>query len=320
MIYKILGFFLFITSIGDLLAQAPQAIPFSAAVRNANGTMMPNKALLARFTIIDGSSIVNIDSSNIAYRETQTVATNNQGLFMINIGQGFVGKGIFANINWSVNNKYVQVEIDTTNSGGVYRVIGTQQLMSVPYSLNAKTADNGVPVGTVCSFMGNVAPNGWLLCDGANYSRTTFSNLFGILGLASGKKNDSTFCVPDMQGMFLRGLNHADSITIDGIITTTDPDVNSRIAVGPSGTGNSGNAIGSFQYDAFQGHYHQVANARDGGGYFYGGIFAQTVGFAISTFNSNRVLDPSSDLVHGSTRTSYESRPRNIAVNYIIKY
>ncbi len=299
---KILGLLVLFVSMGEVFAQAPQAIPFSAAVRNANGVLIPNKAFQARFTIIDGSSIINVDSSNIAYRETQTVATNNQGLFVINIGQGAVAKGIFANINWSVNSKYVQVEIDTTNTGSVYRVISTQQLMSVPYALNAKKADtagiaqNGSPVGTVTANAGVIIPLGWLFCNGQAVSRTSYSSLFAAIGTIYGKGDGSTtFNVPDYRGMFLRGVDAG---------AGKDPDTASRVAQG-SGTALKGGNLGTLQADAFASHNHNF------GGLNYGSIFFWPGSSAGS-------------YIHNSTHTAdtggNETRPKNVYVNYIIKF
>ena len=306
MINKILGLFVLLATMGVVVAQAPQAIPFSAAVRNANGVLIPNKAQLARFTIIDGSSIINIDSSNIAYRETQTVATNNQGLFMINIGQGSVGKGIFANINWSVNSKYVQVEIDTTNTGSVYRVICTQQLMSVPYALNAAKSDfatsafNGVPPGTIVAFGGDTAhvPDGWLLCDGQPLSITDarYKSLYAAIGTNWGSSGTGFFYLPYTWGLFLRGCTNGHP--------SSDPDAQYRTQVQTNG--NTGDKVGSYQNDAFAAHSHTV-NANNNPADGRGDGFLPTMGSRINTHPTSSV---------GST----ETRPKNIYVNYIIKY
>ncbi|MBK8586841.1 MAG: hypothetical protein IPN88_16010 [Bacteroidetes bacterium] len=48
---------------------------------------------------------------------------------------GTVVTGIFASINWGQNSKFLKVELDTTASGSNYIDLGTQQMLSVPYSL-----------------------------------------------------------------------------------------------------------------------------------------------------------------------------------------
>lgn len=65
-----------------------------------------------------------------------------------------------------------------------------------------------VPPGAVMSFATPAAPNGYLLCDGSAISRTTYASLFSAIGTAFGAGNGSTtFNVPDMRGMFVRGLD-----------------------------------------------------------------------------------------------------------------
>ncbi|MBK7853067.1 MAG: hypothetical protein IPJ66_18605 [Bacteroidetes bacterium] len=64
------------------------------------------------------------------------MATNSLGLFSANIGQGVVVSGTFATIDWESGAKFMQVEMDVTG-GSSYVTMGTQQLMSVPFALNA---------------------------------------------------------------------------------------------------------------------------------------------------------------------------------------
>ena len=57
------------------------------------------------------------------------------------------------------------------------------------------------PVGILVAFAGATAPAGWLLCDGAAVSRTTYAGLFAVIGTAYGAGNgSSTFNVPDLRG------------------------------------------------------------------------------------------------------------------------
>jgi microcystin-dependent protein len=59
----------------------------------------------------------------------------------------------------------------------------------------------GVPVGSVSAYAGATAPSGWLLCDGAAVSRTTFAALFGVVGTTYGPGDGSTtFNVPNLKG------------------------------------------------------------------------------------------------------------------------
>lgn len=70
----------------------------------------------------------------------------------------------------------------------------------------ARDVDNDVaagsfPIGMMTMFGGVTAPTGWLLCNGAQISRTTYAALFAILGTRYGGGDGSTtFTLPTMQG------------------------------------------------------------------------------------------------------------------------
>ena len=75
---------------------------------------------------------------------------------------------------------------------------------------------DGSPIGTVISFMGTTAPDGYLVCDGAIYSISAYPKLasfikeqFGSFGHFGGD-GTATFAVPDLRDLFLRGY-HGDS-------------------------------------------------------------------------------------------------------------
>lgn len=58
-----------------------------------------------------------------------------------------------------------------------------------------------IPVGTIVAYGGVTVPAGWLLCDGATVSRSTYSGLFGALGVTYGSGDGATtFTLPDLRG------------------------------------------------------------------------------------------------------------------------
>lgn len=64
-----------------------------------------------------------------------------------------------------------------------------------------------VPVGGIVQFAGTVAPGGYLLCDGAQVSRTTYKPLFDVIGTTYGAGDGSTtFALPDLRQRFPLGL------------------------------------------------------------------------------------------------------------------
>ena len=61
-------------------------------------------------------------------------------------------------------------------------------------------------VGFVLPYYGETAPPGTLACDGSEISRATYSELFDVLGTKAGAGDGvSTFNLPDLRGMFIRG-------------------------------------------------------------------------------------------------------------------
>jgi len=137
-----------------------------------------------------------------------------------------------------------------------------------------------VPTGSIITFPTNTVPIGFLECNGAVLSRTIYADLFAIIGTTYGYTSSSNFKLPDIRGEFIRGFDNGRGI-------------------------DSGRSIGSYQVDEFKSHSHEQLAWKLGG---------QTTNSAYS--------------VNGNTSTGYftgatggsETRPRNIAMMYCIKY
>lgn len=65
-----------------------------------------------------------------------------------------------------------------------------------------------VPPGIVGHFAMDTPPEGWLRCNGADVSRTTYAALFAAVGTRFGSANGSTFRLPDLRGEFIRGWDN----------------------------------------------------------------------------------------------------------------
>jgi microcystin-dependent protein len=64
-----------------------------------------------------------------------------------------------------------------------------------------------IPTGSIYLFAGTTAPMGYLLCDGAAISRTTYAYLFARIGTTYGSGDGSTtFNIPDLRQRFPLGL------------------------------------------------------------------------------------------------------------------
>jgi len=72
--------------------------------------------------------------------------------------------------------------------------------------------NTNTPVGSISLFAGTTAPSGWLICDGSAVSRTTYANLFSVIGTTYGAGDGSTtFNIPDIQGKVPVGINFSDT-------------------------------------------------------------------------------------------------------------
>jgi uncharacterized protein (TIGR02145 family) len=117
-------------------AQVPTLIPHQGVARNGAGEPLSNVNLTARFTIRHETA-----DGTVVWQEQQSLQTNSLGLFTAQLGSVVS----LADVNWSNGEKLLQVELDL---GSGFVDIGTQQLLSVPYALHARSVDLQVsPIG-----------------------------------------------------------------------------------------------------------------------------------------------------------------------------
>ncbi len=116
-------------------SQAPEGFKYQAVVRDAGNTILNNQAVGMRMTIQQGSI-----GGIIVYQETFVTTTNGYGLVNLEIGSGTTAYD-FTTIDWANGPYFIETAVDVTG-GTSYAVMGTSQLMSVPYALHANTAEN----------------------------------------------------------------------------------------------------------------------------------------------------------------------------------
>mgnify|MGYP001127248860 CR=1 FL=1 len=116
-------------------AQAPEKMSYQAVIRNSSDELVKNSQIGMQISILQGSA-----NGAAVYVEKQTPITNINGLVSIEIGAGIVVSGDFAAIDWANGAYFIKTETDP--SGGTsYSITVTNQLLSVPYALHAKTAE-----------------------------------------------------------------------------------------------------------------------------------------------------------------------------------
>ena len=135
-------------------AQSPEKMSYQAVVRNSDGLLLANRSVGIRIQILQSSEF-----GAAVYVETHTRPTNANGLVTLEIGGGSVVMGSFSGINWSAGPYFLKTEIDP-GGGTSYSIIGTTQLLSVPYALQSKRVTTEAdPVFTVSPAAGITGTN-----------------------------------------------------------------------------------------------------------------------------------------------------------------
>lgn len=190
----------------------------------------------------------------------------------------------------------VQTELDTSTATLAVDTQGPT-LVSITLDTLKKLLATTIPVSTIQPILTNTIPNGWLLCDGAAVSRTDYADLFEVIGTTyGGGDGETTFNLPDCRGLFLKGKESVDSL---GVINEAGlPNITSEPIVRGTGygTGVQTGAIHTFNTPNAGGAEHNVMREYD----------------SSFDFDASR-----SSSIYGNSNTV---TPRNLPVNYIIKY
>lgn len=108
---------------------------------------------------------------------------------------------------------------------GTVSNVGNQDIADISAGLTrveTTLATIAPPVGTVIAQAGNYAPDGYLMCNGAAVSRTTYANLFAVIGTTYGEGNGSTtFTLPNLTDRFIQGSSTAGTIKEAGLPNIT---------------------------------------------------------------------------------------------------
>lgn len=117
-------------------SQAPNLFKYQAVARNTTGDVLPSQSVGFEIAILQNSS-----GGTSVYTETHAVTTNEHGLVNLSIGGGAVVSGDFSTIDWGGAVYFLQIKMDAAG-GTAYVLMGSSQLLSVPYALNAKTVSS----------------------------------------------------------------------------------------------------------------------------------------------------------------------------------
>jgi len=133
-ILPLLFSFILLSSVST--AQAPGSFSYQAVVRNDQSQAVTNQQVSMRISLLRGTA-----TGQVIYSEEHSPSTTSTGKVSLKIGKGTTITGDFSGIDWSNGPYFVKVELDETG-GSNYKNMGTSQLLSVPYALQAKKAEN----------------------------------------------------------------------------------------------------------------------------------------------------------------------------------
>jgi hypothetical protein len=213
-------------SLSTALAQAPEKMSYQAVIRDAGNALVQTQGVGIQITILKGGA-----TGTPVFVETHNVTTNTNGLVSLEIGTGTLVSGNFSTIDWGADTYFIQTETDPTTAGGTnYTITGTTQLMSVPYALHAKTADNftGTITETDPVFGASVA-SGITAADTANWNNNVDTQIdstgIAAFGYVAGPHTIDTDTHIDSVGIASLGF------VAGGIITELDGDPTNEIQV-----------------------------------------------------------------------------------------
>ena len=157
------------------------------------------------------------------------------------------------------------------------------------------TAPKDLPTGILLPYAGTASPDGWMLCNGQEVSRETYSNLFTVIGDSYGIGDGSTtFNLPDLRGRMPMGLDNMGGNSADRVVHSAADSIG----------GNAGEETHQLSMDelptrnAYSGHANR--GQGDSGG----------------SFNYVHQLHTSSI----GNDQSHNNMPPYLSLSYIIKY
>ena len=295
---------------------------YQAVIRNAYGFVLQDSMVTLKVSLYPGQTAV-----TPTWVETHNVKTDKFGAIGIRVGHGTRDNAStvaqYSNVSFAAAYYWLKIEV---KEAGTFREISFASLPSVPISEETYNNVSLIPAGLIMAFGGDTAqiPAGWMLCDGRQLSRSQYANLFNAIGVSWGTgDNATTFNIPDMRGVFLRGVSHGSG---------NDPDAATRIVLTNNGA-NSGNNVGSYQGDAIRNiigtinniqKQHAAAFVMTGVFYrnndmYYGSGNVGTGGSPATSFTFDANAGTTSTNPMAGHANGGDIRPKNVYVNYIIK-
>jgi microcystin-dependent protein len=179
-----------------------------------------------------------------------------------------------------------QVALKALLGGSATQLFKVKAAVANDEAVNKLQMENAIAaamfIGEIKTFPTSIVPDGLLECNGAELSRTAYAALFALLGTVYGAGDGSTtFNIPDLRGEFIRGFDNGRGIDV-------------------------GRDIATLQLDDMRSHNHAIGGYNGASYTSQIRLNSDAAGTARSVFTK----------AFGGS----ETRPRNIAMMFCIKY
>ena len=177
----------------------------------SNFKLATGAMVIVRFTVTNTASnatlnVSNTGAKNIRYRNANISA----GYLAANRTYLFVYDGSYYQLIGDVdtNTTYSVASEDEAKAG-----TNNSKMMTPLRVKQAMDASSSLPTGSVIWYAGTSAPSGFLICNGSDVSRSTYANLFSVIGTKYGDGNgSSTFTLPNGDERFIEGTTDASKV------------------------------------------------------------------------------------------------------------
>lgn len=249
--------------------------------------------------------------TNTTYTNSTLTTSISNNVYCANLTCGNINTSylttLTSNVQTQLNNISVPVNMATTDT--------TQTISGVKtFSSNLNTTGNYLqngssllPIGTILMYAGSIPPNLFVACNGQSYDRILFSELFAVIGITYGSTTSTTFNIPDMRGMFVRGAGVNPTYNVSGL-------------------------LGQIQLSSIASHSHdfntvmqsKLTNADALTGINLLGVVGGALNTVFSQFASpiiNFINNKTSAMYDntGNALSGTETKPINISLTYMIK-
>lgn len=180
------------------------------------------------------------------------------------------------------------------------------------------TVLGGSPTGGLMQFAGAVAPDGWLICDGASLLRANYAALFAVIGVIYGSEDATHFALPDLRGRIPVGLSPIAGTGVDALGLNEGEIIDNRSPKHKHSVNDPGHAHNV--YDPGHSHYSVYPHAYSYDAGHYNGMGGEGIvqGNSDAAGTGIGIYNNPTGITVGAAWGAQDA-PAFLAVNYIIK-